>query len=47
MAQQCDHSEERRRRGIFPSAAEELAVVETPRLRYFQPVPRRETRPSL
>jgi len=47
MAEQCNRSAERRRRGMFPSGAEEVAVVETPSLRCFQRVGVRETRPSL
>jgi len=47
MAQQCNRSAEHRQRGMFPFAAEEVAVVETPSLRCFQPVRGRETRPSL
>jgi len=33
MAQECNCSEERRRQGMIPSVAEEVAVVETPSLR--------------
>jgi hypothetical protein len=47
MAQQCNRSAEHRHRGMFPSAAEEVAVVETPSLRSFQQVQGRETCPSL
>jgi len=47
MAQQCNRSVERRRRGMFPSAAEEVAVVETLSLRCSQRVRGREMRPSL
>jgi hypothetical protein len=47
MAPQCNRSAERRRRGMFPSPAEEVTVVETPSLRCFQRVRGRETRPSL
>jgi hypothetical protein len=47
MAQQCNHSEQRWRQGMCLSAAEEVAVVETPSLRCFKRVPGRETRLSL
>jgi len=47
MAQQCNHSAERRFRGMFPSAADQVAVVETASLRCFQRVQGREMRPSL
>ena len=46
-AQHCNRSAERRRRGMFPSMSEELAVVETPSVRFFQRVRGRETRPCL
>ena len=46
MAQQCNLSAERRRRGLCPSTAD-VAVVETMRLRCFQQIQGRETRPSL
>ena len=47
MAQQCNRSVERRRRGMVPFAAQDVAVVETLSLRCFQSVQGRETRPSL
>jgi hypothetical protein len=47
MAQQCNRSAERRRRGMSPSAGEVVAVVETPSLQCFQRVRGRETRPIL
>jgi hypothetical protein len=33
MAQQCNRSAEHRHQGLFPSAAVEVAVVETPSVR--------------
>jgi len=47
MAQQCNRSAEHLRWGMFPSMAEEVAVVETLSLRCFQSVRGWETRPSL
>jgi len=47
MAQQCDRSAEHRCRGMCPSAAEEVAVFETPGLRCVQCVRSGEMRPSL
>jgi len=47
MAQQCNRSVEHWCWGMCTSAAEELAVVETPSQQCFQGVRRRETRPSL
>jgi len=37
-AQQCNRSAEHRHQGMFPSAAEKVAVVETPSLQCFQGV---------
>ena len=45
--QQCNRSAERRRRGMFLSPAEEVAMVDTPSLQCFQCVRGREMRPSL
>jgi len=36
MAQQCNYTMERQRRGLFPSAAEEVAVVDNLSLRCIQ-----------
>jgi len=47
MDQQCNRSGERWHRGIFPSPAEEVVVVDTPSLRCFQRVRGWETRPSI
>jgi len=38
MAEQCDRSAEGRRRGMFPSSAQVVAVVETLSLQCFQRV---------
>jgi hypothetical protein len=46
MAQQCYRTVVRWRLGMFPSAVEEVAEVETPSLRCFKPVRGRETRLS-
>ena len=47
MDKQDNRSVERRCRGMFPSAGEEVAVVETPSLQCDQSVQARETHPSL
>jgi len=47
LAQQSNHSAERRQRGTFPSREEEVVVVETVSLRCFQCVRGREMRTSL
>jgi hypothetical protein len=47
MAQQGIRSAVPRRRVVFPSAAEEVAVVETPCLQLVQRVQARETNASL
>ena len=45
-AQQCNRSAEGQCRGMFASASERLAMVETPSLRCFERVRGRETRSS-
>jgi hypothetical protein len=47
MTKQCNRTAERLRRDMFPSAAEEVAVVETPSLQWFQRIRGMEMRPSL
>jgi len=48
MVRQCDPAVEHRRRGMFPSMAEEVVVVvKIPSLRCVERVRGRETHPSL
>jgi len=47
MVQECNASVESWGWGMFPSVAEEVAVVEMPSLRCNECVQGRETRPSL
>jgi len=46
-AQQCNRSTKCQHWGMFSAAAEDVAVIETPSLQWFQLVRGKETRPSL